>query len=167
MASIRFVRREDIKRADGQVYLTRWRTGHTWFGTFMLHKIILTDSDCLHDHPWHFVSIILKGGYIEHRRWPTWPDAKTSFAAVEKDGGCWITRKFYGAGSILFRPANTAHRLELPYDSSKPFSPDPPCYPDRVCWTLVYTTNWKRSWGFWTKRGWLHHSKYVSQNKCD
>ena len=31
----------------------------------MLHKICLSDPDVLHDHPWWYATLILKGGYLE------------------------------------------------------------------------------------------------------
>lgn len=65
-----FFKRYDIVDAvnPSKVYLTRWRLLQTpWFGIF-IHKINLPDSDrALHDHPWNFVSLILKGGYDEKR----------------------------------------------------------------------------------------------------
>lgn len=50
-------------------YLTRWRIIQTpWFGVY-LHRFDRPDSrPTLHDHPWSFVSIVLRGGgYIERR----------------------------------------------------------------------------------------------------
>lgn len=47
-------------------YLTRWRIIQTpWFGIY-LHRMDGPDSRAtLHDHPWPFVSFILRGGYDE------------------------------------------------------------------------------------------------------
>lgn len=47
-------------------YLWRLRIIQTpWFGIY-LHKICTPDSrPVLHDHPWAFTSIVLKGGYLE------------------------------------------------------------------------------------------------------
>lgn len=47
-------------------YLTRWRIIQTpWFGIY-LHRMDGPDSrPTLHDHPWNFLSIVLKGGYEE------------------------------------------------------------------------------------------------------
>ena len=47
-------------------YLTRWKLVSTpWFAIYV-HKIWLDDKDRhLHDHPWSFVSLILRGGYVE------------------------------------------------------------------------------------------------------
>lgn len=65
-----FFKRYDIVDAANpeKIYLTRWRLLQTpWFGLF-IHKINRPDSDrALHDHPWNFVSLILKGGYDEKR----------------------------------------------------------------------------------------------------
>lgn len=49
-------------------YLTRWRLVQTpWFG-FYLHRMDGPDPrPTLHDHPWPFVSFILRGGYWEDR----------------------------------------------------------------------------------------------------
>lgn len=49
-------------------YLTRWRLIQTpWFGIY-LHKLEGPDPrSTLHDHPWPFVSIVLRGGYVERR----------------------------------------------------------------------------------------------------
>jgi len=44
----------------------RWRLVHTpWFGIY-LHKWNKPDPrPTLHNHPWNFISLILKGGYVE------------------------------------------------------------------------------------------------------
>lgn len=138
-------RKEIITRQiDGKAYLVRWHLLHTRWGRVYLHKIILTDSDCPHDHPWRFISIILKCSYIEHehRQYDT------------HEGGvvyAQISRRFR-APAILVRPATWAHTLEIP---GKPV------------WTLVITSTWKRKWGFWTKKGWIRHNDYISTNSCD
>jgi hypothetical protein len=52
---------------DGN-YLTRWRLIQTpWFGIY-LHRFDGPDPrPTLHDHPWNFLSVVLRGGYIERR----------------------------------------------------------------------------------------------------
>lgn len=47
-------------------YLRRLRIVQTpWFGIY-LHRLGTPDSrPTLHDHPWNFVSIVLRGGYTE------------------------------------------------------------------------------------------------------
>lgn len=51
-----------------ELYLTRWRILETpWFGLF-IHRFDGPDSrPVLHDHPWSFVSLLVRGGYVEHR----------------------------------------------------------------------------------------------------
>jgi hypothetical protein len=53
---------------DSETYLTRWRLIQTpWFGIY-LHRIGTPDSrPTLHDHPWDFTALVLRGGYIERR----------------------------------------------------------------------------------------------------
>ena len=53
--------------SDGN-YLTRLRIVQTpWFGIY-LHRFDAPDPrPTLHDHPWPFVSFVLRGGYVERR----------------------------------------------------------------------------------------------------
>ena len=49
-------------------YLTRWRLIETPWGSIYLHRMDGPDSrPTLHDHPWNFLSIVLRGGYVERR----------------------------------------------------------------------------------------------------
>ena len=64
-------RSEVITRADGRVYLRRWRLWRGRFFSVCLHRFMAPDqSACAHDHPWPFVSLVLWGGYVEE----VWPD---------------------------------------------------------------------------------------------
>lgn len=57
-----------------------------------LHKFLKGDPDDLHDHPWPYATLILKGGY-----WETTPK-----------GTFWR-----GPGHFRFCSANSFHRIEL------------------------------------------------------
>lgn len=47
-------------------YLLRWSLWLPFGASLKLHKIVRPDDDrCEHDHPWWFVRIVLKGGYVE------------------------------------------------------------------------------------------------------
>ena len=83
----------EIGRDDIDVYMKRWKLLRTpWFNIY-LHEFIRGDVDnCLHDHPWRFVTLILAGGYVEHL-----PDGK---------------QRHRPAGSFLYRPAKWRHRVE-------------------------------------------------------
>ncbi len=57
-------------RKDNDPYLIRYylflkNRKHFPFNIF-LHNFRKSDSDFLHDHPWPWITIILKGGYWEH-----------------------------------------------------------------------------------------------------
>lgn len=50
-------------------YMTRWRIIQTPWGGIFLHKFEMPDPrPTLHDHPFAFFSIVLRGGYEEQRR---------------------------------------------------------------------------------------------------
>src|SRR6185437_13431087 len=57
---------QDISHA-GTLYLRRWLLTPSIFGwRLMLHRIARPDADLtLHDHPWDFATICLRGGYDE------------------------------------------------------------------------------------------------------
>lgn len=89
-----------------------------------VHKILRSDdSRAFHNHPWSFVSIILKGEYIE-----VTPEYTKDGFYLEP------LYTYYAEGSLLHRPDNYFHRLELLN-----------CQP---VWTLFITGRKKRIWGF-------------------
>lgn len=135
--------RRVIRRNDGAPYLIRYYLLWTPWWRLRLHHILLSDYDCLHDHPWAFKSIILAGGYTEHLK----VDPKDPDSAV-------ITR-WYDRGSVLKRKAEDAHRLELPEGKS--------------CWSLVFMYKRTREWGFFTKAGklWVKWFHYVPTQTCE
>jgi hypothetical protein len=100
-----------------------------------LHKFLRDDEDrALHDHPWWFVSLMLKGRYIE----------------ITPDG-----TNFRGPFSIAFRRATHQHRVVLYGD---PLGQKDPC------WTLIVTGRKKRTWGFWCPKGFVPWHKFVDDN---
>src|SRR5688572_1995771 len=119
-------RKKIITRDNGDPYLIRYYLLKTKYIRIVLHRILLSDDDCLHDHPWNFISLILKGGYFE------------KFEDVNGN----IKYKWYGVFSLLFRKAEWKHSLRLA--------------PGKRALTLVLMFKYKREWGFWTKNGWTH-----------
>ena len=64
-------RKRIIYDRQGKVaYLVRYYLflkDRTWFPfNFTLHKVLKSDEEVLHDHPWPYATLILKGGYYEH-----------------------------------------------------------------------------------------------------
>lgn len=59
-----------MDRTDEEPYLERYylflKEREDFPFNIFLHKFIKSDPDDLHDHPWGFRTIILKGGYWEH-----------------------------------------------------------------------------------------------------
>lgn len=57
---------KEIKSKQGVLHFRRYRLLSTrWFSIY-IHKIYKSDQDLhLHDHPWNYFNMILKGGYIE------------------------------------------------------------------------------------------------------
>ncbi|MGK7927856.1 MAG: hypothetical protein AB4290_21900 [Spirulina sp.] len=68
---------------------------------FMLHKICASDPDHLHDHPWWYATLILKGGYWE----------------ITPEGRFWRS-----AGHFRIRPPQALHRIEIPENSQGSWS---------------------------------------------
>lgn len=100
-----------------------------------VHKFLKSDPDDLHDHPWPYVTIILKGGYWEY----------TYNSAGD------ITKTWKGAGSILFRKARSVHRIEIKKNIST--------------WTLFIPGPKLREWGFITNSGWINNAEYLKEKK--
>ncbi|MDP6582165.1 MAG: hypothetical protein QF681_16045 [Vicinamibacterales bacterium] len=121
---------EAINRHEGQLYLRRLRVvSCQWFGIY-IHWFHASDDDCLHDHPWAFLTFILRGGYWEHTRSPN-------------DG---IVRRWHPPLAIRSRPAHWLHRVEI--DSArKPV-------------TIVLRGPRVRPWGFQTRAGWIPWPEY-------
>lgn len=155
----KLLRKEDIPRGDGLIYLRRWtllRFSKTFFlwkilgiadYRIYLHKFLASDhTKCLHDHPNDLISFIFWNGY-EEQYW----DAKQrkEITAVYK-APC--LRKFL---------ASHTHRVTL--------------LGGNIAWSIVLMYPKKREWGFFItntgKRLWLHwrdyYEKFGGNGGCD
>jgi hypothetical protein len=136
------MRKKNIQRNyDDKPYLIRYYILKCKLFQIVLHHILLDDKECLHDHPWNFISIILKGGYME------WHEPQI------KPNGDIVVVHGYHAGQILYRKAEWRHRLTL--------------LPNTTCWSLVIMFKRRREWGFWTPKGFKHWEQYESKNNCE
>lgn len=147
-----------IKRDDGSVYLNRWHIiPRNRFVNLYLHQFLASDDDrALHDHPWAFLSWILKGQYFEHT--PANWDPQETHVKLRKR---W---------SFAYRPADWIHRIELDFDPEycehDVLSHDGNNYHvvkypylvkhEKPVWTLILTGPRKRAWGFHCESGWRH-----------
>lgn len=113
-----------IGGADRPYLLRWWLLPRNRVLNLYLHKFLRDDDDrALHDHPWWFVSLVLRGGYVE----------KTEAGETRRR-----------AGSVAFRPATWRHRVVLERDAVGEVIP---------CWTLILTGRKSRTWGFWCPFG--------------
>jgi len=111
----------------------------TWFPfNIFVHKFCKSDPDDVHDHPWPYFTLILRGGYYE------W------IPQFDRDG------KKFGEiahwrqpGHFRFCSASSYHRIELD--------------PAVEAWTLFVPGPQKREWGFLVKDKWIHNDEYLGK----
>jgi hypothetical protein len=136
-------------RRTGEDYMHRYYlflTDRKWFPfNFTLHKIVKSDDPIFHDHPWPYMTIVLRGGYWEHT--PVFDNQGHKFAEFTK---------WRGPGSVILRKANEFHWLEL--DEDKPTT------------TLFFMGPQQRDWGFLvdktkTKTQWIQWQYYLTNYK--
>lgn len=137
---------------DPTPYMIRWTIFECSRFQIFVHKFLRTDNDCLHDHPWDFTSIILKGGYKEQNLAGT-IKVVTSTNALEDQFQYKTRCKKYKAFNIIKHNAEDAHRIEI----------------DKPCLTIMFTGRWRRLWGFYTPNGWVNWRDYAigKENKCN
>jgi len=89
-------RRIVMDRVNDEPYLERYylflKDRQRFPFNVFLHKFLKSDPDDLHDHPWPYATLILKGGY-----WETTPE-----------GRFWRS-----PGHFRICKANSLHRIEL------------------------------------------------------
>lgn len=127
----------------GDRYFLRWYAipRNPWLNVY-LHKFLHDDEDrALHDHPWWFVSWMVKGRYREVVPFPEHGSGHYHF----------ISRRWL---SIAFRQAEHAHRVVLWKEFGEPLP----------CWTLVVTGRVVRDWGFLCPQGWKHWKEFTAHN---
>ncbi len=153
-----WIRKTTLRVKDGidnPIYLIRYSLFDCPWFSIKLHRIFMSDDDCMHDHPWSFISIILWRGYVEHS--PDYSNVTIPVPELLKKYSyevkyLKVIKKLYGFGSVLWRPAPSIHKLEL-------FGP---------AISLVITFRKKREWGFYTWQGWQKWSTFIrSGRKCD
>jgi hypothetical protein len=128
---------KEIISKEGQLHFQRFRLLQTpWFAVY-LHHILQSDLDKhFHDHPWSFISFILRGSYQERFTCPP------SHLAMH-----W--RK-YSPGDYADHCAEDAHSITLLTPS---------------VWTLVFVSGRERVWGYQTKEGWIDFKTYRQRKR--
>lgn len=134
-------------------YMRRWWIlPYTRFGFGVrVHEILTSDMDPhLHDHPWAFITIILRGGYFEQRPY-SYDPAMPLRGDLDQYPRRWIRERWHGPGSILFRRHDDWHRLEAHPDAQGPTV------------TLFITFKYRHQWGFWVEGKKISHVEYNSK----
>lgn len=109
-----------------------------------IHKFLRSDNDRhYHDHPWNYISLILKGHYVEH-----FPTPFFSFGNLYRVD-CTI---HYGPGDILRKKKEHKHWVELI---------NPLTGITKPCWTLILFYGKRRDWGFWVEDKFVPHEEYT------
>ena len=131
-----------MDRVNDQPYLERYYVflkdrKHFPFNIF-LHKFLKSDPDDVHDHPWPYATLILKGGYYE---WiPEFDSARRKIGEI---------RHWRGPGHFRTCSATSYHRIELD--------------PEVTCWTLFMPGPQRREWGFLVNNQWIHNEVYLTE----
>ena len=131
-----------MDRIDNEPYLERYYLflkdrKHFPFNIF-LHHFLKSDPDDVHDHPWPYATLIVKGGY-----WEWIPQFNNNGEKVGE------IAKWRGAGSFRTCGSTSYHRIELD--------------PSVDCWTLFMPGPQKREWGFLVKNKWVQHEQYLKE----
>lgn len=100
-------------------YMYRWVLILFGFSIRVHHWLRSDDKRHMHNHPWNFVTIVLKGSYtdVSKAARPDYPDIRETLTA----------------GCIKFRRATHAHYVDVPASGA---------------WTLLITGRKKQNWGF-------------------
>ena len=133
-----------MDRVDNEPYLERYylflKERKTFPFNIFLHKFLKGDPDDVHDHPWPYATLILKGGYYE------WIPQFNS--AGQKTGEI---RYWRGPGHFRICKSTSYHRIELAEGVT--------------AWTLFMPGPQTREWGFLVKNKWIHNDSYLYSRK--
>ena len=136
-------RRTVMDRVNNEPYLERYyvflKDRKSFPFNIFIHKFLKSDPDDLHDHPWSYFTLILKGGYYE------WIPGH-----VFEDGtfNCTV-RKWRGPGHFRMCRAKSLHRIELKEGTT--------------CWTVFMPFAKVREWGFISKGVWVQWEEYLAR----
>jgi hypothetical protein len=133
-----------LDRESSEPYLERYYIflkDRKWFPfNAFIHKFLKSDPDDVHDHPWPYATLILKGGYYEHT-----PNFENGKMVGE-------TKHWRGPGHFRICTPNSYHRVELKEGVT--------------AWTLFMPGPHKRDWGFLVNNNWIQNEQYMSMRRA-
>jgi hypothetical protein len=135
-----------MDRVNNEPYLERYylflKDRNKFPFNIFLHKFLKSDPDDVHDHPWPYATLILKGGYYE------WiPEFNSTGEKIGEK------RMWRSPGHFRVCSATSYHRIELCEDID--------------CWTMFMPGPQKREWGFLVKNKWVQHEQYLESRKTN
>lgn len=130
-----------IDRVACEPYLERYyvflKDRKTFPFNVFIHKFLKSDPDEVHDHPWPYATLILKGGYYE---WVPKFNSKNEMVGQQ--------RYWREPGHFRICSATSYHRIELD--------------PNITAWTMFIPGPQKREWGFLVKNKWIPNGDYLT-----
>ena len=130
-----------LDRVAEEPYLERYYVflkERKWFPfNIFIHKFLKSDPDDVHDHPWPYATLILKGGYFEWT--PVFNDKGNKIGEI-----C----QWRAPGHFRVCRSTSYHRIELD--------------PSVTCWTMFMPGPQKREWGFLVNNKWIHNEQYLA-----
>lgn len=128
----------EIKSKTGELHFRRWRILATpWFSIFV-HGIYKHDEDQhMHDHPWNFYSLILKGAYSEK--------FKSKDGSKQEDS---VRVALTGA----YRKAEDYHKITHLHS--------------KAVYTLVFAGKRRREWGYDVNGKWMENGEYRTRKNA-
>lgn len=110
---------------NSREFLKRWRLVQTpWFSIFVHRMQVPDPGNDLHDHPWAFLSLVVKGGYVER---------------VAERGVAGEVLRGRGRWSVAGIRLDQRHTVAAVRDPT---------------WTLIVTGPTRRRWGFFVDGEW-------------
>ena len=145
---LNFLERHDRKRVImdrtcDEPLLTRYylflKDRKTFPFNVFLHKFHKGDPGDVHDHPWPYATLILKGGYYEYT--PVF-----EYGKMVREEKHWR-----GPGHFRICSANSYHRIEK--------------HPDVTAWTLFMPGPQTQEWGFLVNNRWVNNEVYLEDKR--
>jgi hypothetical protein len=121
-----------------------------------LHRFLPhADDRSVHDHPWAFYTLVLRGYYDDMAACPDCDGIGQGRIREHLTAYCFachgqgvVLRERMSPGKLRFRPATHSHRTRVG---------------PRPCWTVVVTGPRVRDWGFWRGDRWWQHKDYEAE----
>lgn len=146
LAQKKVYRKGHLYHDDGSLYMKRFCLFETKWLSARVHHIVTKDSDRhMHDHPWSFLSYVLRGSYEEVRPIDVEP-------CFDGNGSEYRRYSVRQAGSWAFRRATDRHAIIWISQSYE-------------TWTLFIYGPIRQWWGFFTPSGKVYWKDYIKDGR--